>query len=67
VKATFLVDGFAAGSWSIARRRDTATLTVTPFETLPRAVATQLAAEGESLLRFAEPDAAKQRVEFTAA
>jgi Winged helix DNA-binding domain len=67
VKATFLVDGFVAGSWSIARRRDTATLTVTPFETLPRAVATQLAAEGESLLRFAEPEAAKHRVEFTGA
>jgi Winged helix DNA-binding domain len=65
VKATFLVDGFAAGSWSMARRRDAATLTVTPFERLSRALADELAAEGEALLRFAEPDAAKHRVEFS--
>jgi hypothetical protein len=66
VKATFLVDGFAAGSWSTARKRDTATLTLAPFERLPRADADRLAAEAEALLRFAEPDAAKQRVEFSA-
>ncbi|HKH16362.1 MAG TPA: winged helix DNA-binding domain-containing protein [Solirubrobacteraceae bacterium] len=67
VKATFLVDGFAAGSWSVARKRDTATLTIVPFEKLPRAVADELAAEGEALLRFVEDDAAKHRVEFTGA
>ena len=65
VKATFLVDGFAAGSWSMARKRDTATLTLAPFEKLPRAVAGELAAEGEALLRFVEEDAAKHRVEFS--
>jgi hypothetical protein len=65
VKATFLVDGFAAGSWSTARKRDTATLTVEPFGKLARPVKDELAAEGEALLRFAEPDAAKQRVEFS--
>ena len=65
VKATFLVDGFAAGSWSMARKRDTATLTIAPFEQLPRAVAGELAAEGEALLRFVEEDAAKHRVEFS--
>jgi hypothetical protein len=65
VKATFLVDGFAAGSWSMARQRDTATLTVAPFERLPRPVADELVAEGEALLRFVEQDAAKHRVEFT--
>jgi Winged helix DNA-binding domain len=65
VKATFLVDGFAAGSWSMARKRDTATLTIAPFEKLPRAVAGELAAEGEALLRFVEEDAAKHRVEFS--
>jgi hypothetical protein len=65
VKATFLVDGFAAGSWSMARKRDTATFTIAPFERLPRPVADELAAEGEALLRFVEQDAAKHRVEFT--
>jgi hypothetical protein len=67
VKATFLIDGFAAGSWSMARKRDTATLTIVPFERLPRALADELVAEGEALLRFVEDDAAKQRVEFTGA
>jgi hypothetical protein len=65
VKATFLVDGFAAGGWSMARKRDAATLTIAPFERLPRPVADELAAEGEALLRFVEEDAAKHRVEFT--
>ena len=66
VKPTFLVDGFAAGSWSMARKRDTATLTIAPFEKLPGApVAGELAAEGEALLRFVEEDAAKHRVEFS--
>jgi len=65
VKATFLVDGFAAGSWSMTRKRDTATLTIAAFERLPRAVADELAAEAEVLLRFVEEDAAKHRVEFS--
>jgi Winged helix DNA-binding domain len=67
IRATFLVDGFVAGTWTMGRRRDTATLTLTPFEKLPRAVETELAAEGEALLRFVEEDAAKQRVEFSRA
>jgi hypothetical protein len=49
----------------MARKRDTATLTVEPFGKLARPVKDELAAEGEALLRFAEPDAAKQRVEFS--
>ena len=67
VKAAFLVDGFAAGSWSMARKRDTATLTLAPFERLPAGVADELAAEAEALLRFVEEDAAKHRVEFSRA
>jgi hypothetical protein len=66
VKATFLVDGFVAGTWTTARKRDTATLTLEPFGTLKRPVKAELAAEAEELLRFAEPDAAKQRVELSA-
>jgi hypothetical protein len=66
VKATFLVDGFAAGSWSLVRKRDTATLTIAAFERLPRPVADELAAEAAALVRFVEPDAARHRVEFKA-
>jgi len=64
VKATFLLDGFAAGSWSVERNRDAATLTIAPFEPLPKRVRDELAAEAEALLRFAEDDAAKHKVEF---
>jgi DNA glycosylase AlkZ-like len=67
IRATFLVDGFVAGTWTMGRTRDTATLTLTPFEKLPRAVETELATEGEALLRFVEEDAAKQCVEFSRA
>jgi hypothetical protein len=66
VRATFLVDGFVAGTWTMARNRDTATLAMSPFEPLERPVKAKLAAEAEKLLRFAEPDAAKRRVEFSA-
>ena len=67
VKATFLVDGFVAGSWTMARKRDAATLTLAPFEQLPKAAEDELAAEAEQLLSFAEPDAAKRHVEISAA
>jgi hypothetical protein len=67
VKATFLVDGFVAGSWTVARKRDTATLTLAPFAKLPPAAAGELEHEAVALLRFAEPDAAKHRVEVSAA
>jgi hypothetical protein len=39
---------------------------MSPFEPLKRPVEAELAAEGDELLRFAEPDAAKRRVEFSA-
>ena len=67
VKAVFLVDGFVAGTWTSARERDTATLALQPFAKLPKATAAELRAEAEELLRFAEPDAAKRRVEVSAA
>jgi hypothetical protein len=67
IKATFLVDGFAGGSWSMERKRDAATLTIAPFARLPAPVRDELAAEGEALLRFVEEDAAKHRVAFSAA
>ena len=57
VKATFLLDGVVAGTWSIAVRRRVATLTLAPFGTLPKRARTELDAEAEALLRFAEPDA----------
>ena len=52
--ATFLVDGFVAGLWSIERRRKAATLVLKPFHPLPQSAQDDLIAEGHRLLRFSE-------------
>ena len=57
VAATVLVDGFVAGTWRLDRKKDVATLSVEPFAALPARARRELVAEGESLLRFCEPDA----------
>jgi hypothetical protein len=62
VRATFLVDGRVAGSWSAIRKRKTATLTLTPWVKLTRRTVTELTAEGGKLLAFVEPDATEYQV-----
>ena len=57
VRATFLWDGFVRGTWEVERRKQTATLHLTPFEALPKGAANDLAEEGDVLLRFVEEDA----------
>lgn len=57
VLATFLVDGIVAGTWSIARKSKSATLTIEPFAKLSRETRAELMSEGERLVRFAESDA----------
>lgn len=57
IPGTFLVDGFVAGTWRAERKRDTATLTLSPFAPLTKDAAA-LATEGDALLRFIEDDAA---------
>ncbi len=57
VAATVLVDGVVAGTWKVARSRGVATLTMTPYSTVPRGARPALALEGEALARFVEPDA----------
>ena len=64
VPATFLVDGFAAGTWKINRKKKLARLAVRPFGTLTKRARTALAQEGEALLRFVEEDAPAVSVEF---
>jgi Winged helix DNA-binding domain len=54
---TFLVDGFVAGTWVATRKKASATLELRPFSPLNKSVQTSLEEEGESLLRFMEPDA----------
>ena len=62
VKATFLVDGFVAGTWAIERKRQVATLTLTPFGKLSKSARAALEAEADSMLRFVEPEATTRTV-----
>jgi len=64
VPATFLVDGFAAGTWKIDRKKKLARLAVKPFGTLTKRARTSLVQEGEALLRFVEDDAPVVSVDF---
>ncbi|MEU4479181.1 winged helix DNA-binding domain-containing protein [Micromonospora sp. NPDC023966] len=56
VAATVLVDGFVAGTWTIARRDGAATLEVRPFRPLAAADRDALAEEASRLLAFAAPE-----------
>lgn len=67
VPATFLVDGFVAGKWSVERKRSAARLIVKPFGTLAKRTREALAEEAEQLLQFVEADAATRSVEFAKA
>ena len=64
VLPTFLVDGFVAGTWKTTRGKQAATLTLAPFARLPARAKAQLADEAKSLLRWLEPEADRQAVEF---
>ena len=57
VKATFLVDGVVAGTYSVAMKRRVATLELQPFGTLTKRTVQELSTEGEALARFAQPEA----------
>jgi hypothetical protein len=57
VRATFLVDGFVAGTWSVERKKTAATMIVQPFTKLSRAAQQDLMKEAQLVLEFAERDA----------
>ncbi len=67
VKATFLVDGRVAGTWTVARRKGRVTLTLAPFgEPLAAGDADELEAEALALLDFLEEAGSERRVEVAA-
>jgi hypothetical protein len=57
VSATFLVDGFVAGTWKVEKAKGTATLVVDPFAPLAKASRDSLVDQAERLVRFVEPAA----------
>ena len=66
VKATFLVDGVVAGTWTMAVKRRAATLTLQPFATVPRGAAQELQAEAHRLAALIEPHAQDHEVAIAA-
>ena len=64
VRATFLVDGIVSGTWTIEVKRKVATLHLAPFRRIVKRALKPLRAEGEALVRFAEPDVAGHAVEI---
>lgn len=64
VEPSVLVDGFAAASWKVGRKKSTATLAIDPFAKLSKSVRTEMEDEAERLVRFMEPDAVAFAVTF---
>jgi hypothetical protein len=67
VAATFLVDGFVAGTWKVNKSKGVATLSIEPFGRLTMASQQALSAEAENLVRFIEGDAKSFEVRFVEA
>lgn len=65
VAALVLVDGFAAATWKVSATARKATLEIESFKTWPAAIRRDVAAEGEALLRFAEPEAKASDLKIT--
>jgi hypothetical protein len=55
VLPTFLVDGFVAGTWDLARADGTTSLTLRPLVRLAREQRDELVAEAERVLALVEP------------
>jgi hypothetical protein len=55
VPGTFLVDGFAAGTWKVTATRKSASLTLRPFGKVTKKHTAALEREGLRLLEFAAP------------
>lgn len=60
--ATFLLDGFVAGTWRIERQKAATVISLQPFTALTPGDRAALEIEAFALLRFHEPDAATHDV-----
>jgi hypothetical protein len=58
------VDGFVAGTWKIARERDSATLNVELFKRLSKKNETAVIREGARLLDFTDAEAEARKVQI---
>lgn len=62
IRATFLIDGRAAGTWRVEKSRKAATLVLEPFGKTTKKSRSALEQEGEELLRFTEPGATNVQI-----
>ncbi len=60
VPGAVLVDGFVRGTWRVSRLRRTATLTIQPYERIPKSDRVAVAEEGARLLDFVAPGSAPE-------
>jgi hypothetical protein len=65
--ASALVDGTVAATWKIARDRRRAVLTIEPLRRMTKTDRAALAAEGERLLAFTDPEPPSREVRFASA
>jgi hypothetical protein len=65
IVATFLVDGFVAGTWTSETVKGVATIDLAPVVKVGRADRKALQDEAERLIRFIEPDADRHEVRWT--
>jgi hypothetical protein len=65
-RGAVLVDGFVLAAWKVRRERETATLLVEPFATLPRRDRPAVVEEGARLLAFVAADAQARHVRLAA-
>jgi hypothetical protein len=57
VRATLLVEGRVAGTWTVERNKATATVVIEPFGKIAKKHRAAIDHEGEALAQFVEPDA----------
>lgn len=64
VAATFLVDGFVSGVWSVKATKSKAVLSITAFNKLRAQDKKSLTEEGHNLLAFLHPDSPARSITF---
>jgi hypothetical protein len=64
IVGAFLLDGFAAGTWRVERRKKDAIAVIEPFRPLKKTERSGLRPEAEAVLRFTDPQAGGHDVRF---